>query len=126
MAKEILWKGRTEEEVKNMDMKEFIQLVSARQRRSLTRGYTEAQKKLMKKIEADSSNIKTHCRNMIITPQMLDKSIKIYNGKEFVPLTITLEMLGHYLGEFSHSRKSVAHSAAGVGATRSSKAISAR
>ena len=63
---------------------------------------------------------------MIITPQMLDKSIKIYNGKEFVPLTITLEMLGHYLGEFSHSRKSVAHSAAGVGATRSSKAISAR
>ena len=126
MAKEILWKGRTEEEVKNMDLKEFMELVPSRQRRSLKRGFTDAQKNLLKKIEADSMNIKTHCRNMIIIPGMLGKTIKIYNGKEFVPLIITLEMLGHSLGEFSHSRKSVAHSAAGVGATRSSKAVSAR
>ena len=57
---------------------------------------------------------------------MLGKMIKIHNGKDFVPITITVEMLGHRLGEFAHSRKMVSHSSAGVGATRSSKAISAR
>ena len=63
---------------------------------------------------------------MVIVPKMIGLTIKIYNGKEYIPLIITAEMLGHVLGEFSHSRKSVSHSAAGVGATRSSKAISAR
>jgi small subunit ribosomal protein S19 len=126
MAKELLWHGKTEEEVKEMDMKEFLGLVPSRQRRSLKRGLSEQQKKLMANIEVGGSNIKTHCRNMIIVPKMLGKTIKIYNGKEFMMLSITLEMLGHYLGEFSHTRKTVSHSSAGVGATRSSKAISAR
>jgi len=57
---------------------------------------------------------------------MLGSIIRIYNGKEYFPVTITGEMLGHYLGEFSMTRKSVTHSAAGIGATRSSKAVSAR
>ena len=48
----------------------------------------------------------------------------VYNGKEFIPLTITAEMLGHYLGEFVLTRKKVAHSAPGIGATRSSAAQS--
>jgi len=48
------------------------------------------------------------------------------NGKDFVPVTIITDMLGHYLGEFSHTRRKVSHGSAGVGATRSSKAISAR
>ena len=48
------------------------------------------------------------------------------NGKDYFPITITAEMVGHYLGEFSLTRKNVSHSAAGVGATRSSKAVSAR
>ncbi len=126
MAKELLWHGKTEEEVKEMDLKEFMGLVPARQRRSLKRGFSEQQKKLLENIEAGGSNIKTHCRNMIIVPKMLGKMIKVYNGKEFKIIEITLEMLGHYLGEFSHSRKTVTHSSAGVGATRSSKAISAR
>jgi len=126
MAKELTWRGKTEEEVKSMEMKEFMELITARQRRSLKRGFTDQQKRLLKKIEADDKNIKTHCRNMIIIPNMLGKMIKVYNGKEFIPVSIALEMLGHYLGEFAHTRKLVSHSAAGVGATRSSKAISAR
>ena len=126
MAKELTWHGKSEQEVKEMDIKEFMKLVPTRQRRSLKRGFTDAQKALMKLIEADNKNIKTHCRDLVIMPIMLGKMIKVYNGKDFFPVTVTLEMLGHYLGEFSHSRKSVAHSAAGVGATRSSKAISAR
>ena len=126
MAKELLWQGRTEEKVKDMDLKEFMTLIPSRQRRSLKRGYTDAQKKLLKRVEAGADNVKTHCRNMIITPNMLGKTFKVYTGKDYFPIAITLELLGHYLGEFAHSRKIVTHSSAGVGATRSSKAVSAR
>ncbi|MBT4651315.1 30S ribosomal protein S19 [Candidatus Woesearchaeota archaeon] len=126
MAKEFKWQGLAEEEIKNLDLKEFLKLIPARARRSLKRGHTEDQKTLLSKIEKNEKNIKTHCRNLIIMPQMIGLSIGIYNGRTFVPLIITAEMLGHTLGEFSQSRKNVSHSAAGVGATRSSKAISAR
>ncbi len=126
MAKELTWKGKTEEEVKVLEMKEFMKLVPARQRRSLKRGLTGPQKKLIKSIEQENKNLKTHCRDLVIIPSMLGQTIKVYNGKEFLPVMITLEMLGHYLGEFSLSRKVVSHSAAGIGATRSSRAISAR
>ena len=125
MAKELTWRGKSEEEVKKMALKEFMDAIPTRQRRSLKRGFTDAQKSLLKRVEV-SDNIKTHCRDLVIIPNMLGKTFRVYNGKEFVNVMVTLEMLGHCLGEFSHTRKSVSHSAAGVGATRSSKAISAR
>lgn len=126
MAKEFTWKGKSEEQLKNLDLGEFAELTTARQRRSLKRGFTDAQKALMKRITAGENNVKTHCRDMIIVPQMIGKTMRVYNGKEYVMVIVGAQMVGHYLGEFSHTRKSVAHSAAGVGATRSSKAISAR
>jgi small subunit ribosomal protein S19 len=126
VAKEFKWKGRTEEELKVMDMKEFMGLISSRARRSLKRGLTDDQKKLMKSLDSGANNVKTHCRNMVILPSMIGKTIRIHNGKDYTMLIITVEMLGHVFGEFSHTRKSVTHSSAGVGATRSSKAISAR
>ena len=126
MAKEFTWKGKTEEELKNMDLKEFMALTASRPRRSLQRGFTEAQKALMKRISAGENNVKTHCRDIVIIPQMIGKTIRVYNGKEFLPIIINAAMIGHYLGEFSPTRKGVTHSAAGIGATRSSKAISAR
>ena len=126
MAKDLLWRGRTEEQAKKLDLKTFAELVPSRTRRSLQGGLSEEHKKLMKAIDADDKNIKTHCRDMVIVPSMIGKTIRIYNGKEFFPVIITLEMLGHFLGEFAHTRKSVTHSAAGIGATRSSKNVSAR
>ena len=80
----------------------------------------------MKKLAKGESNIKTHSRNMVITPTMLGETIHVYTGKAYQPITITLEMLGHCLGEFALSRKMVTHSSAGVGSTRSSKAVTAR
>ena len=125
--KQFTWQGKSEDEIKQLDLESFIKLVPSRQRRSLKRGFTPAQKSLIKRLEVSGSdNIKTHCRNMIIIPIMIGKLLRIHNGKEFIPVTITSEMLGHYLGEFAHTRKAVTHSSAGVGATRSSKAISAR
>lgn len=126
MAKEFTWKGKSEDAAAKLDLKEFMALIPSRQRRSLKRGFTEAQKALMVRIEAGENNVKTHCRDMIIVPQMVGKTLRVYNGKEYLPIAITAQMLGHYLGEFSHTRKGVAHSAAGIGATRSSKAVSAR
>jgi small subunit ribosomal protein S19 len=126
MAKEITWHGKSEEQVKKMDLKEFMELTNSRQRRSLKRGFNDKQKIFLKSLSGDGDNIKTHCRDMVIIPQMVGKTIEIYNGKEYVPVKIFADMLGHYLGEFAHTRKAVKHSAAGIGATRSSKAISAR
>ena len=126
MAKEFTWKGKLEEDAAKLELKEFMALVTSRQRRSLKRGFTEAQKALMLRIEAGENNVKTHCRDMIVVPVMVGKTLRIYNGKEYVPVLIIASMLGHYLGEFSHTRKGVTHSAAGIGATRSSKAVSAR
>jgi len=57
---------------------------------------------------------------------MLDKTILLYSGKQFVPIIIVPEMLGHCLGEFVLSRNRVSHSAPGVGATRSSAGVSVR
>jgi small subunit ribosomal protein S19 len=58
---------------------------------------------------------------MIVLPEMVGRTIRIYDGKEFQQVTILPEMLGHYLGEFALTRKSVKHTGPGVGATRSSK-----
>ena len=60
------YRGKTVEELKKMDLKEFANLLPARQRRSLLRGFTDAQKKLLEKImkvkEGKYSKIiKPHC-----------------------------------------------------------------
>lgn len=128
---EFKYRGRTIEELKNMELKEFIKLVQAKARRSLKRGFTEDQKKLIKKINKTIEGtykkpIKTHCRNMVILPNMVGLTIHIHRGKEFVPAKIEPEAIGLRLGELILTRKKVEHTAPGVGATKSSKAISAR
>ncbi|MEM4336725.1 MAG: 30S ribosomal protein S19 [Candidatus Woesearchaeota archaeon] len=122
--KEFTYKGKTLEELKAMGIKEFMELVPARIRRSLKRGFTEQQQKVLKKIRKKCKNIETHCRDLVIVPEMIGVTIKVYQGKEFVPVTITEEMLGHVIGEFAMTRKRVSHNAPGVGATRSSASLS--
>ena len=131
MAKEFTYRGRTLEELKKLSDKEFIILLPARQRRSLKREVSNAQKVLMVKINKTiegnyKKRIKTHSRDLVILPKMVGMRIAVYNGKEFSDVVIIPEMVCHFLGEFAMTRKKVAHSAAGVGATKSSKAISAK
>ncbi|MBT4823730.1 30S ribosomal protein S19 [Candidatus Woesearchaeota archaeon] len=123
---EFKYRGKTLEELKEMSIKEFAQLLPARSKRSLLRGNTDAQKRFLEKLDKKGQRVKTHCRDMVIIPQMLDKTILIYNGKTFVALIVVPEMLGHFLGEFSLTRSKVSHSAPGVGATRSSASVSVR
>jgi len=65
-------------------------------------------------------DIKTHCRDLPLLPEMVGLVIGIYNGKDYVPVEIKPEMLGEVLGEFAMTRKTTKHGAPGVGATRSS------
>ena len=126
MPREFKYRGYTLEQLQNMSMDEFIELLPARQRRSLKRGLTKAQRKLLEKIRKAKTNgkvVKTHVRDMIILPEMVGMTIHVYNGKEFVPVEIKPEMIGHYLGEFAITNKPVKHGAPGVGASRSSMYI---
>src|SRR3989338_5189092 len=108
--KEFTYRGKTLEELKKLSINELASLLPARQRRTLKRDFTEQQKILLKKIRKNESNIKTHCRDMVILPEMVGKTIKVYSGKEFIPVVIVDEMIGHCLGEFILTRKKVAHS----------------
>src|SRR3989304_5303700 len=124
MAKEFIYRGKPFEEIKKLSLKEFALLLPARARRTLTRGISHAQQRLLEHIKAKKQNLKTHCREMIIIPDMVGNSIKVYTGKEWHPLMIEKEMMGHRLGEFALTRKRVQHSAPGIGATRSSASLS--
>lgn len=124
--KELTFKGKTAEELKKMSLGELAQLLNSRQRRTIKRGFTEQQKILLKKIRNNEKNIETHCRDMIILPEMIGNTIKVHQGKEFLPVNIGVDMVGHYLGEFLLTRKRVAHSAPGIGATRSSASLSVK
>jgi len=124
MAREFTFKGATLEQLKGMRIEEFAKLCTARERRSLKRGFTEVEKKLLLKIKKNPKKFhRTHAREMVIVPEMLGAKIGVYNGKEYVPIEIGPQHLGHRLGEFVLTRKVVKHSAPGFGATRSSKYV---
>ncbi len=129
------YKGYTLEELQAMSMDEVVGIMPSRTRRTLSRGFTDVQKKLMRKIrktrkQVDGGEktkpIRTHCRNMPIIPEMIGLDFEVYNGKEFIRIHIKPEMIGQYLGEFSATRNVVKHSAPGVGATRSSLFVPVR
>ena len=131
MAKEFRYRGKTVEELKKMSISEFAQVTNSSARRTLKRGLTEQQKKFLKRIEKAQKEkskkpVKTHCRDLVIIPQMIGMLILVHNGKNFSSVQITEEMLGRRLGEFSFTRSKVKHSAPGIGATKSSGAMSVK
>ncbi len=123
--KDFAYRGKTLNELQGMSHNEFSELLPSRQRRSLKRGIPEQHKKVLEKLKK-GKQVKTHTRDMIILPEMVNKTIRVHNGKEFLPMTIMPEMLGHYLGEFIFTRKRVQHHAPGIGATRSSASLSVK
>jgi small subunit ribosomal protein S19 len=70
--------------------------------------------------------VKTHIRDMVILPEMVGLTILVHNGKEFVPVEVRPEMIGHYLGEFAITNKPVRHGTPGIGASRSSMYVPLR
>ncbi len=129
MARKIFkFRGYTLEELQAMSLEEVIELLPSRQRRSLKRGFLPRQEKVlakMEKVDIENNNgrpevIKTHCRDLIVLPNMVGYTFGIYNGREFVEVTIKPEMIGCYFGEFAQTRSRVQHGDPGMGATRSS------
>jgi small subunit ribosomal protein S19 len=128
MPKEFSYRGHSLASITGMSMDEFINLLPARQRRSLQRGLTPEQRILLEKLRAVKDaqlkgkevSLKTHVRDLIILPEMVGAKIGVHNGKEFVAIEIKPEMMGHYLGEFAVTNKPVRHGTPGIGASRSS------
>ena len=72
---------------------------------------------LIKKVEklkasTNKAPIKTWSRKSTIIPDFVGCSFLIYNGKKFIPLTISEDMVGHKLGEFAPTRTFVGHTPA--------------
>jgi len=121
--KEFSYRGLSLEELQELTLDELLPLLPSRIRRTLKRGLTEKQNKLLTDVEnaTKGDQIKTHCRDMIILPCFIGHTVNVHNGKEFQRVDIQPDMIGHYLGEFALTRGKVKHTGPGVGATRSSK-----
>ena len=125
MVKEYTYRGLSQKELESLSLDKLLQLFPARARRSLTRGINDGKRKLIEEMKAAKSGIlknpiNTHLRDVLILPTMVGVTVNVYSGKEFRPVTITTEMVGHYLGEYVITNKRVSHGAPGVGASRSS------
>ena len=82
--------------------------------RSLKKGFF-VDEHLMKKVEkvqatGDKRPIKTWSRRSMITPDFVGLTLMVHNGKTFIPVFVTENMVGHKLGEFSPTRNFRGHS----------------
>ena len=85
---------------------------------------------LLKKVEKSKSTnnpspIKTWSRKSTIIPDFIGLSFLIHNGKKFIPIKISEEMVGHKLGEFSPTRTFSGHTPADKKAAQASEVTSA-
>ena len=125
MVRVFTYRGISQKELEELPLDKLLKLFPARIRRSLTRGINDNKRKLIGEIKATKEGklktpINTHLRDLIILPNMIGTTVNVFSGKEFVPVTITSEMVSHYLGEYVITNKRVSHGAPGVGASRSS------
>ena len=131
--KEFKWRGYTMDELKEIplyppeedpDAVSIATLMPSRVKRTLARGLSEECEKLLERVRNSNGKvIRTHCRGMYILPEMVGSTIGVHDGQKFVNLEIIPPMIGHSLGEFAKTRKSVTHTGPGVGATRSSQHV---
>jgi len=123
-SKELKFRGKSLEELQALDIRESAKYLPARSRRSVLRHFDIIEKfiKRCEKSIGKNKRIKTHLRDIVIVPNLVGKTISIYDGKNFQIVEITIDMIGHRLGEFASTRKKVTHTSAGLGATKGSRA----
>lgn len=126
IKKQATFRGKTIDELRKLDVREFARLLKSRQKRFTLRQFQEIEKFAndAKAKIAKKKNIRTHHRKIVIVPEMVGMRIYVYNGRAFIPVDVTIEMLGHRLGEFAITRARIKHGKAGMGATKGSKAKS--
>jgi len=128
--KEFTYRGFNVDELKAMPIwppeddpngSSIIMLLTSRTRRSIGRGLSGENEHFIARVRRSTGRtVRTHRRDVPILPEFVGKRIAVHNGQNFVEIEIKPEMIGHYLGEFALTRRSVTHSGPGVGATRSS------
>jgi len=121
--KEFKYKGKTVEELKKLDVREFAKYLKSRQRRTVLRQFHEIEKFINRAKEkiTRKKTVKTQQRDLVVVPEMIAMKIHVYDGHNFVSVEIVGEMLGHKLGEFAPTRARVKHGSVGVGATKGTK-----
>ncbi len=121
--KEFTFKGKTIDELKTLDVREFAKFLNSRQRRTVLRNFQEIEDFINRSKEKLAKNkaVRTHQRSLVVVPEMVGWKIFIYNGNKFIPVEVIKEMLGHFFGEFAPTRARIKHSKAGVGATKGTK-----
>jgi small subunit ribosomal protein S19 len=126
---EFTYRGHDLDELQELSIEEVAELLPARQRRTIERGLSAQEQKLLAEArEADPEEtaadpIRTHLRDMPVLPEMVGLTFAVHQGQSFERVEVEPEMLGHFLGEFQLTRQQVEHGQAGIGATRSSKFV---
>lgn len=84
--------------------------------RSLKKGpyvYYKLEKKIAQTMQSGKKSvIKTWSRSSMITPDFVGQTIGVHNGKQFIPVYVTENMVGHKLGEFAPTRSFRGHAGA--------------
>jgi small subunit ribosomal protein S19 len=121
--REFTYRGRTLPELQAMSLDELAQLLTARARRSIRRGFNNETHEFLERLSTTPVDkvVRTHCRDAVVLPQHVGRRVAVHTGKEFKEIEVRPEMIGHYYGEFALTRRFEKHSGPGVGATRSSK-----
>ena len=130
--KKFSYRGNDLKKLIDMNMDEMSQQLRSRQRRKLRRKMgTKYARFINKLLEAKKHTaqgekpvaIKTHLRDCIVLPSMVQSVINIHKGNGYSNIEVKPEMIGYYLGEFAVTYKRVSHGKPGVGATHSSKFV---
>lgn len=121
--KQFKFRGKSVEELKQLDTREFAKMIGSRNRRTILRNFQEIEDFVNRARTKISKNkpVKTHKRDLVIVPAMVGMKLQVYNGQKFVSFEVTGEMLGHKFGEFAPTRARIQHGKAGVGATKGTK-----
>jgi small subunit ribosomal protein S19 len=119
--------GLTFSQIKNKPLAELSEFLDSRARRCIKRGlvdkYAKVYSNLIKKTDAGVP-YRTHVRNLLIIPSIVGRSVSVHNGKNFIPLMISEEMLGRKIGEFVQTKSKVKHSGKkGIGATKGNSSV---
>ncbi len=132
VKRDFSFRGKTLEQLQAMTDSQFAELLTSRARRSLLRGFDKSvEKRIKAAIQLRAQNklqkpIRTHKRVVVVVPRMVGLSFAVHKGNSFEQIEIIPQMLGHFLGELVMTRKRLSHGKAGIGATKSSTAITAR
>ncbi len=125
-----MYRGHEVESLLKFKPADLVKLMKARQRRRYARKIPARYERFLKKVRKSVKEcpygekpkpVKTHLRNLIVTPEMAGSVVECYGGKYWNNIEVKADMIGHYLAEFSLTYKPIRHGKVGVGATRSSK-----